>query len=156
MTADLDQYYQRERQKLLADIGGCIRYGSFHLHSGEESEWLCDLLPLRHMFSMYRYLLKPKHQTVGIELGGYLLSGLENGIIRKDGTYYESASRNPPHVVSVMDDVVTTEASLNLAQRVLQTYGIVVAEYLCILDRRKPEIQTLNVRSLVSPTDLSV
>jgi len=138
-------------------IKSCIRYGDFTLHAGQKSDWICDLLSIRHHLSSYRHLLHPKHQTVGIELGGYLLSGLDHGLLRKGGAYYETTNRAPPrYIVSLMDDVCTTEDSFDLGAGVLAQHGIEVGEYLCVLDRRKPENKNLEIRSLVTAEDLGL
>jgi len=136
-------------------VQSCVRFGNFELHSGEKSTWICDLLLIRHLLPAFCYHLKPKHQVVGIELGGMLLAGLEAGFIRKDMTYY-SVRRNLPLVVSLIDDVVTTEISMLKACMALEELGIEVGEYLCVLDRREPDCRTLEVRSLVTADQLDL
>ena len=150
ISPDLADYYQRERAKFLKDIHGCVQHGSFTLHSGGHSEWMCDLLPIRSQFGLYKGLLRPSHRSVGIELGGFLLSGVGHGLIRKDGSYYPEP--DGPRVVTLMDDVVTTEGSLLMGTEALKDYGVEVAEYLCILDRRINA--TLPLRSLVTANEL--
>lgn len=141
----------------LESVRSCITHGDFILHSGQSSTWLCDLLlKWPNWFALWAYALEPSFDPVGIELGGLLLvnAGFNRaGFIRKDGTYYP---RTDSHVVSLFDDVVTTERSLTEASMALDKLGIEVGEFLCVLDRRKPGEKILEVRSLVTAADLGL
>lgn len=98
-------------------------------------------------------MLQPNYPTVGIELGGLLLTEAHGGsFIRKDGTHYSNGYQ--PKKVSLVDDVVTTETSMTEAFLALDKLGIEVGEYLCILDRREPANRILAIRSLVTTADL--
>jgi orotate phosphoribosyltransferase len=156
MTKEDERAQKREWQKFMEIMHSCIRYGEFTLHSGRKTDWLCDLLLVREMLPTFCYTLKPQYKTVGIELGGFLMSGaMGSGFIRKDGTYYPR-KRNEPLIVTLVDDVVTTETSLKAATEVLVGLGLVVGEYICILDRRNQADKTLEVRSLVTAADLGL
>lgn len=136
----------------------CIKYGDFTLHSGQKSSWIFDALLGREHWSAWLRVLQQVYPPVGIEFGGSLLAQtMGGGIIRQDGTYYEPRWLTAPtSLVSLIDDVCTTEASFNRATAELANQGIKVGEYLCLLDRRKLENKTLGVRSLVTAEGLGL
>ena len=129
----------------------CIIEGDFTLHSGQRSNWICDLFQVwsTGWFSRFILALDSSYPLVGVEFGGAVLALCSNrscGLIRKDGTYIPHWSR--PKEVSLVDDVVTTESSLAEASIALDVLGVQVKEYLCVLDRREPGTEILEVRSL--------
>ena len=98
--------------------------------------------------------MNPEYRTVGMELGGALMAMVWDGrigVIRKDGTIYPTGL---PHAqVCLVDDVGTTESSLNMATEKLARFEIEVAQRICVLDSRLPEFQTLEIKSLVTTKD---
>jgi len=151
-------------KSILDIVKSCIKTGDFELHLGQRSSWICDLLDVRSDFEMLICELKPMLPLVGIEFGGVLLvvsqrdvssgsSLISNGIIRKSGEYYPgyySEYSDFKKIVSLVDDVVTTEISMREAELVLNSRGVSVGEYLCVLDRRKDVDKKLKIRSLVT------
>ena len=129
----------------------CVKYGQFELHSGKRSNWICDLLEAKEFFKHFVYLLVPRHTLVGIEFGGALLvasTKTNYGIVRKDSNFYAPGLIKDGRIITLVDDVVTTEDSFRHAEMILNHYSISVGERLVVLDRRK-EI-TLPIRSLVT------
>ena len=140
-----------------------ITYGEFTLHSGQHSTWIFDALPLLSDFVDFMVYLDPKFTTMGIEFCGSLLAiakdGVNAGIIRKDGKIYEPpsyGSRYNRRIVTLVDDVVTTEGSFISATMSLAAANIQVGEYIALLDRRQDEERTLDIRSLLSYKDLGL
>jgi len=143
-----------------------ITYGEFILHSGQHSTWIFDAIPLLSDFIDFMVYLDPKFTTMGIEFCGSLLAiakdGGRAGIIRKDGKIYEPPSykicwkRDNRRIVTLVDDVVTTEGSFLSSTRSLAAANIQVGEYIALLDRRPDEERTLDIRSIVSYKDLGL
>lgn len=115
------------------------------MRSGGESSWTFDALRLGDFFRVFMLILKPLYQPVGIELGGALLAQAAEsgyaGLIRKPETGGQVYIPTPPEgiwperTVSLIDDVVTTGKSLEVAQEALWSAGYTIGERLCIVDR---------------------
>lgn len=138
------------------DLLGCVSWGDFILHSGEKSNWICDLLIIRHKFNEIVNVMDIKHPLIGIELGGALLAltySLKAGIIRKNGELYL-----PPYElggrVTLIDDVVTTENSFREAESIVNKHYLNVSQRIVVLDRRKNK--TLDIESLFTSQDLDL
>lgn len=145
-----------------------IKIGRFVLHSGQQSTWIFDGLPLTSDFLNFMDYLYPQYKTMGIEFLGAILAlsydGNMAGIIRKDGNILEppvygarmNSYNNPRKIVTLVDDVVTTEASFNVATHFLKEKGIEVGEYIVLLDRRKEIDKHLEIKSLATSKDFDL
>jgi len=144
-----------ERKKLRMYLLNAITYGSFTLHSGDKSTWICDILKVRDKFNEFLFELFPTKPLVGIEFGGALLAyswSPFSGIYRKDGSIYLPSGTQ--HDISLIDDVVTTETSMKEAENGLREIGVNIVERLCILDRRKNPV--LEIKSLFTASDFNL
>ncbi len=114
----------------------CVVRGSFTLHSGGATTWRFDALRAYSLFPTVLAALEipPYLLPVGIETGGMLLASEARcyGIVRKDGTTYLP---NDLREIALIDDVVTTGASVEQAAKACEAAGRVVAEVYCILNR---------------------
>ncbi len=145
-----------DSNKRLKDVvKKCIVYGDFILHSGQTTNWKCDLLLQLDHFCSLMVGLWPRHPIIGIELGGALLAqswSNRSGIIRKDGSLYWPQPKD--RTVSLIDDVTTTGNSFKEAEKILAKNGIKVVERLVILDRRIDK--DIEIRALFTSKDLDL
>lgn len=133
----------------------CIKYGNFTLHSGQTSNWICDLLLARNKFNEMMYALWPQYPVIGIEFCGALLAFSWSrwaGFLRKDGELYLPSMHNS--IISLVDDVVTTEQSFLEAENILNNRGVEVGERLAIFDRRQNS--TLEIKTLFAAKDFGL
>jgi len=146
-----------------------LEFGDFKSSSGLLLTWKLDIIKLLPEQSEMMEYLYPMYKCIGIETGGMLLalsvSGSFSGIIRKQSEgdqvyepqfYYSRYNADSKKVITLVDDVVTTESSMKRAALVLHQHNIKVGEYLCILDRRPKEFKTLEITSLVTNQDLGL
>lgn len=148
------------REEILKILRSCIKRGKFQLHAGQETDWRFDIEEVPGDLQLLMMTLSPHYDLAGIDQGGAELACSLNAfsvIVYKNGMVYPSlvgfASLHP---VSLVDDVVTTEASFKAAEDALLKNGYIVAERLAVLDRRNPEHKTLEIRSLVTAQDLGL
>jgi len=144
--------------QIIKDLKECIVHKDVLLHSGRKSSWIFDILLLRDRLHPIAERLNPQFPPVGIENGGMLLAlslNGGNGILRKSGEYYPPmwASRSP---ISLIDDVVTTETSLRESIKYLEVHEVEVGEILCVLDRRRSNRRSLEVKALVTSEQLGI
>ena len=160
-----------ERKADLIDIvRSCITVGPSTSHSGLELPWKCDLLqaiPDLYFMAAKLGIADGNVPVAGIELSGYIFA-LQSGdlwtiLVRKDGSVYcprPCDLEGHRYPVTLVDDVVTTGASMRAAESALMAHGIEVGDHVCILDRRDefPEQSDryLEVRSLFKSADLGV
>ncbi len=154
---------------LLAIVRSCVVRATLINHSGL-LPWHCDLLktiPMLYFMAGALGIADESGPIAGIELAGYVFAleadGLWTILVRKDGSVYcpgHCDRRGHARPVTLVDDVVTTGASMRNAESALMTHGITVADRVCILDRREefPERSDryLEVRSLFKSADLDV
>lgn len=145
-----------------------ITIGRYTLHGGQQSTWIFDGLPLLYDFTDFMAYLWPQYKLIGIEFLGSLLSlsyeGSGAGIIRKDGSIKEpplfGARMNDikisKRIVTLVDDVVTTEASMLQATYYLKKQNIEVGEYLVLLDRRSDNEKNLDIKSIATSKDFDL
>lgn len=138
----------------------CIKRGLFQLHSGRKTNWRFDVEEAQGHLRTLMLALSPSYDLAGIWLGGsklVLSVDLYAVIVYKTGTVCPGPDGSAKlYPVSLVDDVVTTEASFKAAEDALVKNGYVVAERLVVLDRRKLEDKTLSIRSLVTAADLGL
>lgn len=127
--------------------------GKFKLHSGDESNYIFDVLEIIHdqeFLKAFREFIKYEDYLVGIEFGGSILaaiSGKPFGIIRKDGTVYGDVPDN----YTLIDDVVTTETSLRNAYTTLTISHNFkpINQFMCVVDRRPYDKRDLHVEAML-------
>lgn len=140
----------------------------FPLHSGGSSPVLFDVMAMmgddktldfivdslrsRITADWHRLSMSSQMRAIaGIELGGAVLAGLiahKMGlslvVVRKDGTTSHKAPPpdHPVHLVTsyvaLIDDVITTGASIDAAEAALKAAGWSVLGPYCVVDRRPP------------------
>lgn len=145
-------------QSIIDILNRCIIEGEVTLHSGQTSDWLCDIGLAQGWFYHFHTMLQPPEKLVGIEFWGAMLVAawapvsFLAGTVRKDGKVYMATVGHKQ--VALVDDVVTTEATMRHATNLLNAKGYEVWKYYCILDRRKPEDMGLPINSLATAADL--
>ena len=134
-------------------IKSSIIYGDFILHSGDYSNWKCNLELIKDYYKYLMNILDPKYQVIGIETEGAKLS-----LSMKRFGYTISETWKGPRsfMCSLVDDVVTTESTMKKTTEYLIQYGITIGEYLCVLDRRKENEKSLDIKSIVTSKDLGL
>ena len=137
----------------------CIEYGDFTLHSGDKSNWKCDLMKMRETFYSLTNLLQCSKNipTVGIMTGGAFLAYAHNPyncgiVLPKENKVYLPQEWGDGRKVNLIDDVVTTESSIKEAIKLLKKNDIIVSEIFTILDRRV--YKEITIHSLFTTQDL--
>jgi len=150
-------------------INSGIEFGDFKSHSGLNLTWRFDVISLLSVQGELMDHISPMFRTIGIEVGGMLLScayeGSLAGIIRKESEgdkvyepqfYYSRYNPSEYPIVTLVDDVVTTEVSIKRAALVLHQHKIKVGEYLCIVDRRPDHLKSLKITSITNHKELGL
>ena len=118
-----------EKQAILQH---CIVKGDFVLHSGAKSSWkfVVERITGDSLQQVYDAMnIKPDSWPVGIPTGGtYILDRVWRSRAEPRFALY----RRP---VTLIDDVVTTGASMEQAKALLEGAGITVNDRVCILNR---------------------
>lgn len=156
----------RSRQELKLDIqsmimlrdelveNGAIKYGTFTLTSGRQSNFYVDIkecMTLPDLLRETAELLAAKVKSdivAGVELGAVpllvavsLLVRKPYIIIRKErehGTKSLLIGRTPPgNTVDIIEDVVTTGGSVLRAARMLSDAGLKATRVICVVDREE-------------------
>ncbi len=113
----------------------CIVRGSFTLHSGQPSSWkfVVENMADDLMLWCLKELNMPQDaMPVGIPTGGQtLVEHLQFYALMSD---FEDRGPMPTRVCLV-DDVVTTGATMNAAKLLIEAAGVVVVDKVCILNR---------------------
>lgn len=143
-------------REVIQVVKDCIRKGDFTLHSGQKSNWICDL-NIAHTSLDWLGTKMDCHPTtlVGIEFLGAMIAkqkaGNFAGYIRKNGSLYAPQTFKE---ITLIDDVVTIETSFKWAEEILSKHDFTIASRWVVLDRRPPGENTLEINSLVTAADL--
>lgn len=155
-------------EEQISAVRNCIEVGEFKSHNGLDLTWRLNALYLIEYYKEFMELLRPRYAVVGIEFCGAMLAlslfGEHAGILRKDGDFREpriyhtwahNYNLSGHKIVTLVDDVVTTEGSFMWATDQLAQRGIAVQEYCVILDRRSGD-RKLSVKALVDHRTLGL
>ena len=119
-----------EEKQAILDL--CIVKGDFVLHSGAKSSWklVVERITGDSLQQVYDAMnIKPDSWPIGIPTGGtYILDHVY--IFDHVPLLYSSSAP-----VTLVDDVVTTGSSMELAKTLLEQAGIKVIDQVCILNR---------------------